>query len=119
MSSFNATDYFGSGPHTFTVGPRGQQWARSIDLGTPVAGIQTLGDHTPTIEVRGRLTAADATALNTLTGALEAAAGTKGTLTDDSGRSWSDVTFVEIAYDGPPQTGRLISLGYRALFAAL
>jgi hypothetical protein len=119
MSTFAGADLFGSGPHTLSVGPRGKQWARSIDLGTPSAGIEVLGDHTTSIEVRGRLTAADTTALNAIAAALESAAGSKGTLVDDSGRTWADLTLIEVVYDGPPQTGRLVSIAYRTLFATL
>lgn len=117
MSSFNGADYFGSGPHSFAQGPRGKQWARNVDLGTSDPGIQILGDHTPTVEVQGRLTAPDAAGLKALTDALEAAAGSKGDLVDDSGRTWEEQTLIEIVYDGPSLAGRTVSIGYRALFA--
>ncbi len=119
MSSFHATDYFGSGPHTFTVGPIGKQWARWVDLGAGDPGIVMLGDHTVTVEVRGRLVAASAGALVALTAALEGAAGDKGDLADDGGRVWTGVKLLDIAYDGPPVLGREWSVGYRAVFAGL
>ena len=119
MSSFAGTDYFGSGPHAFSVGPRGKQWARKVDLGLAEAGIQTLGNHTLAVEVRGRLVAADAPALFALSGALEGASGGKGDLADDAARLWEGMTLVEVKYDGAPQAGRQWSIGYRALFAAL
>lgn len=117
MSSFAGADYFASGPHAFAVGPRGKQWIRPVDLGSATAGIQVLGDHALTVEVNGRLTASSHAALATLADALEAAAGTKGDLTDDTGRTWTALRLLDVAYDGPPQTGRTVSIGYRALFA--
>ncbi|HYC99837.1 MAG TPA: hypothetical protein VEB22_01300 [Phycisphaerales bacterium] len=119
MSSFDGLDLFGSGPCTFTAGPRGSQWARKIDLGTNDAGIHILGAHTVSVEVRGRLTAANAAALKAVTDALDAAAGNKGDLVDDTGRTWPDLTLIEIVYEAPPESGRLWSIPYRAYFAGL
>lgn len=119
MSSFNGTDYFGSGPHTFAVGMSGKQWARWVDLGTPDPGLTMLGDHTLTVEVRGRLVGASAAALFALTGALEGAAGIKGDLIDDLGRTWSGLKMLDVVYDGPPSAGREWSVAYRVLFAGL
>ncbi|HZW08091.1 MAG TPA: hypothetical protein VFF65_13290 [Phycisphaerales bacterium] len=116
MSTFDGLDLFGSGPCTFTAGPRGSQWARNVDLGTPAAGIQVLGGHTVSVEVRGRLTAATAPALKAVTDALEAAAGVKADLIDDTGRTWPDLTLIEIVYEAPPESGRLWSIPYRAYF---
>lgn len=119
MSSFNSEDLFSSGPCTFEVGPRGLQWARKIDLGMSAPGIEVLGDHTPTVRVRGRLTAASAAALTTLTDALEAQVNTKGDLFDDAGRTWSGLTMIEVLYDGPPEVGRVCSIGYTAHLVVL
>jgi hypothetical protein len=119
VSSFNGQDLFGSGPCTFTPGPRGGQWASKIDLGSPDPGIDVLGDHPVSVEVRGRLTAASAAALTDLAGAIEAQAGTKGDLVDDGGRTWSGVRLIEVAYDGPPECGRLFSIGYRVLLVEM
>ncbi|MDP1663406.1 MAG: hypothetical protein Q8L55_15960 [Phycisphaerales bacterium] len=117
MSSFNGEDLFGSGPCTFASGPRGRQWARAVDLGTSDPGLTVLGDHTLAVEVRGRLTAASAAALAALTDALEDQAGNKGDLIDDAGRTWEGITLVEVVYDGPPEVGRVWSVGYRVLLA--
>lgn len=119
MSSFNGEDLFGSGPCTFASGPRGKQWARAVDLGSSDPGITVLGDHTRTVEVRGRLTAATTADLAALTDAIEDQAGNKGDLIDDAGRTWSGLTLVEVVYDGPPEAGRVWSIGYRVLLAML
>lgn len=119
MSSFNGTDYFGSGPHSFSVGPSGKQWARWVDIGTADPGIAMLGDHTATVEVRGRLVGASAAALFALADALEGGAGDKGDLVDDLGRTWGGMKLLDVVYDGPPVAGREWSIGYRALFAGL
>lgn len=119
MSSFNSEDLFASGPCTFEVGPRGQQWARKVDLGVSAPGIEVLGDHTTTVRVHGRLTAASAAALTTLGDALEAQVDSKGDLVDDTGRTWSGLTMIEVVYEGPHDVGRLWSVGYTALFAVL
>lgn len=119
MSSFNATDYFGSGPHTFASGPLGKQVERKLDLGMLDAGLEVLGDYMATVTVSGRLVAASAAALRTLTGALEGAAGVKGDLIDDTDRTWESLTLAEIRYDGPPQAGREWSIGYRVLFVEM
>ena len=119
MSSFDSLDLFASGPCVFEAGPRGRQWARKVDLGTDEPGIQVLGDHTLTVRVRGRLSAASAAALTTLSDALEAQVDSKGDLIDDDARMWKGLTMIEVVYEGPPEVGRLWSVGYTALFAAL
>lgn len=119
MSSFNGTDCFGSGPHEFSVGPRGLQWATKLSLGTVDGGIDAVGEHTLTVEVRGRLVASSAAALGTLAGTLESLTSNKGDLVDDTGRTWEAIRMLEVVYDGPATVGRVWSVGYRVLFAAI
>lgn len=119
MSEFNGMDLFGSGPAEFLTGPRGTQSALKVDLGLAEPGLTALGDHTPTVAVSGCLCAADAPSLWAALDDLHAQIGTKGDLSDDAGRTWSGVTMLEVACEGPPRRGRLWTLPYRVLFAEI
>lgn len=123
-SSFKGTDYFGSGPHRFTVGRQGRRVvslsAVSGDVSVP--GRIESGDWDLRVEVRGRLVATSEAALWTLRDALTAQGAfgvAPGTLRDPHGRSWDDMYLLYVEWGGPVSRGRTVSTGYAAYFGQL
>lgn len=122
MSSFKGLNLFGSGPHRFEHGPRGQLITIDFFGGDPGGGSTAQGLIDWTIVLRGRLTASGESALRTLRDAVIAqlqATPTPGTLIDENGHSWANMTFVRYTEDGPVNKGRVWSVGYEAVFQAL
>lgn len=123
MSSFKGLNLFGSGPHTFRCGPRGQLVTLDyLSGGGSGSTAQGLTDWT--IEVAGRLVANSTGALGTLRDAIiaqveAAATPVPGTLIDNAGRSFSGLSLVRYEELGPTDHGRSVSVAYRAVFQKL
>ncbi len=121
-SSFNSLDLFGSGPHRFREGRRGQVWLEP-EQADPAGDTTTLlGEREPDVVVTGRLVGATESALWQLRDAITAELTdppTGATLEDQSGRQWADMSFLEFRVDDRVDRGRSISVGYRALFRRL
>lgn len=120
-SSFNSLDLFGSGPHRFQEGRRGQVW---LEPEQQAAGDSTLllGERELEVVVTGRLVAASESALWALRGAIAAQLTdppTAATLEDQSGHQWADMSFIEFRPADRIDRGRTFSLGYRAVFRGL
>ena len=120
-SSFKSLDLFGSGPHVFEVGRQGRRVVSlSAATGDPsVAGSFESGDYELRVTVRGRLVASSESALWALRDAIsdEAAFGVSGgDLVDQHGRTWSGVKLFYVEWEGSVDRGRVLSIGYEALF---
>lgn len=120
-SSFKALDLFGSGPHVFEVGRQGRRVVPlSAVSGDPsVPGSFESGDHELRVTVKGRLTASSESALWALRDAIAAQAAFEvsgGNLIDQHGRTWSDVKLLQVEWLGGVDRGRVLSIGYEALF---
>lgn len=118
-SSFKSKDLFGSGPHRFAMGKRGQLVVSSFALGAGDAGSVWLGLIETDITVRGRLQATSEAALWTLRDAVVAELvdpPVAGTLVDLNGRSWSTMSFVSYVEGDRTDRGRVRSVAYTAIF---
>jgi len=120
-SSFKGLDLFGSGPHVFEVDRQGR---RIIPLSlvagdASVAGTFESGDYELRVTVKGRLSALSESALWTLRYAIASQAAfnvEEGDLVDQHGRTWSDVKLFQVEWSGSVDRGRVLSVGYEALF---
>lgn len=122
MSSFKSLNLFGSGPHRFRTGPRGQLVTQDFFVGGSGGGstAQGLIDHD--VIVAGRLVATSESGLWTLRDAILAqleATPTPGTLVDGHGRSWTGMSFVGYTEADRTDRGRVTSIAYTALFKKL
>lgn len=117
-SSWNGLDLFGSGPHRFAVGRRGQLMVNTFG-GVPSPEFFALGLLPLEITVTGRLVASSEGELASLRGAIVDELDdppTPGTLIAQSGLSWVQMSLVRFEETGPVDRGRTISVGYRAVF---
>lgn len=120
-SSFKGVDLFGSGPHVFEVGRQGRRVVSiSAVSGDPSApGSFESGDYELRVTLRGRLVASSESALWSLRDAIAAQAAfevSAGELIDQHGRSWDDVKLFQVEWSGVVDRGRVLSIGYEALF---
>ncbi|MBI1190679.1 MAG: hypothetical protein GC200_08390 [Tepidisphaera sp.] len=121
-SSFKGLDLFGSGPHRFSVGPRGQLITANFFNGGGDAGSTLQGLIAWQVVVKGRLVAASEAALNALREAVLAqleATPTPGDLVDTHGRTWSGMSFVTFQEGDRVDRGRVWSVSYTATFLHL
>lgn len=119
MSSFKSLDLFGSGPHRFRTGPRGQLVTQDFFVGGSGGGSTAQGLIDYDVIVTGRLVATSESALWTLRDAIVAqleASPTPGTLADSQGRSWTGISFVGYTEADRTDRGRVRSIAYTALF---
>ncbi|MCE7973863.1 MAG: hypothetical protein DYG92_05970 [Leptolyngbya sp. PLA1] len=119
MSSFKSLNLFGSGPHRFRTGPRGQLVTQDFFVGGTGGGSTAQGLIDYDVIVTGRLVATSEAALWTLRDAILAqieATPTPGTLVDDHGRSWTGMSFVAYTEADRTDRGRVRSIAYTALF---
>jgi hypothetical protein len=118
MSTFDSADLFGSGPHRFSLGIRGQQLARNSDVTADPAsaGLQAIGSLDGEVLVRGRLVAADDAGLQALIDAIAAKLDVESNLVDNHSNTYADVTFISFAAADRTDRGRDVSLGYTARF---
>lgn len=121
-STFKGLDLFGSGPHRFSVGPRGQLITANFFNGGGNAGSTLQGLIAWQVIVKGRLVAGSEAALNALRDAVIAQLEplpTPGTLVDTRGRTWSDMNFVTFQEGDRVDRGRVWSVTYTATFVRL
>lgn len=122
MSSFNSIDLFGSGPHRFSIGKRGELAVPAYVLGGSGSGSTVLGPIELDITVTGRLIATSDAALWTLRDAITAQAThppNPATLIDQHGHAWTGMALLTFQEQDRTDRGRSISLGYKALFRRL
>lgn len=118
-SSFKGVDLFGSGPHRFQIGKRGEVVVSLAYGSSPQAGSLYLGLGELDITVSGRLVASGESALWTLRDAVVGQLvdpPTAGVLVDLTGRSWADMSFITYTEGDRTDRGRVRSVGYVAVF---
>lgn len=119
MSSFKSLPLFSSGPHRFALEPQGQLVIPKLRLGIQLSGSGWLGLEELTIAITGRLIAASESALWTLRDAITAQLiepPTPGTLIDNTGRSFTQMSFITFEEADRTDRNRVYSLGYVARF---
>ncbi|MDI1288489.1 MAG: hypothetical protein PSX37_00880 [bacterium] len=120
-SSFKSLNLFGSGPHRFALGKRGQLVVSDFALGGSGAGSTPQGLIELDVVVTGRLVASSESALWTLRDAVAAQLTDPlqtGTLIDLHGRTFTGMSFITFEQTGPTDRNRQFSLPYRAVFRA-
>lgn len=118
-SSYKGLDLFGSGPHRFSMGKRGQLVVSHFALGAFDAASTPLGLIETDVTVRGRLVAGGETALWALRDAITAQLvhpPDPGTLIDLHGRGWPGMSFISYAEGDRVDRGRARSVAYTAIF---
>jgi hypothetical protein len=119
MSSFKSINLFGSGPHRFSLSVQGEEVVPNYVLGNGDHGTYPVGPRELDVIVTGRLVAASESALWTLRDAIAAQLTdppVPGTLIDNHGRSWSNMSFIRYEEHGPTDRGRVCSIAYTATF---
>jgi hypothetical protein len=121
MSSFDGSDLFGSGPHRFHIGPRGDELrAMMIVNGDPSqAGLQTVGPLDADILVRGRLIADSDAALQALLSTIStklADPPVTSDLEDNHATTYSGFSFISFTPADRIDRGAKVSLAYTARF---
>ncbi len=122
MSSFKSLDLFGSGPHRFSVGKRGELAVPAYVLGGSGSGSTILGPIELDVIITGRLIASTEANLWALRDAAAAQAGhppSPGTLIDNHGRIWTSMTFLTYQEQDRTDRGRTVSIHYKATFRRL
>jgi len=120
-SSFKGLDLFGSGPHRFSTGKRGELVVSHFALGVYDAASSPFGLLELDVVVKGRLVASSESALRVLRDAVTAQLShppVPGTLIDLHGRSWSGMSLVSYTEADRVDRGRAWSVGYTAVFRA-
>jgi hypothetical protein len=119
-SQFRDEGIFNSGPHRFSIGPRGESMVSNLVIGaSPSHGTTAQGERELDIVVTGRLVAADESSLWALRDAVMAQLThppTTGKLQDHHGTSWTDMSFIEFVEEDRTDRGRVRSVGYKAVF---
>jgi len=121
-SSFRSLNLFGSGPHRFTVGRRGQLLVPDLFLSGSGSGSTPQGLIELDVLVTGRLVASSEAALRTLESAIAAQLTDPlqvGTLIDLHARSFANMSFIIFEQAAPTERNRQFSLPYLARFRAL
>lgn len=119
MSSFKGLNLFGSGPHRFSLAKQGHLLTSDFFFGGAGGGSTAQGLIDLDVVVRGRLIAASDASLWTLRDSVAAQLldpPTPGTLIDEHGRSWAGMSFVGYVEEDRVDRGRVVSVGYEAVF---
>jgi len=121
MSTIAGQGLFNSGPHRFVVRAVGSLYFPPLSIDFLQTTTEVIGPIELAIEQRGRLVAASAGALWTLVAAIRAAAESQltGTLVDNNGQSWSDMTLLRLRPADRVDRGRVVSLAYEADYVRL
>lgn len=102
----------------FVMGVQGELAPLNISLGITDAGSTLLGLLELNVTVEGRLVAGSESGLWTLRDAVTAELAdppTAGTLVDNGGRTWTNMTFISYT-ETAVSRGRAWSVGYMAVF---
>ncbi|MHC4976130.1 MAG: hypothetical protein ACYTF7_05935 [Planctomycetota bacterium] len=115
MSSLAGNSYFDSGPHRFTTRTLGSLVVPPLTIDFLQTHHTALGTLQLVVEQRGRLIATSWDALWDQVETIRSAAETRvlGTLIDNHGRAWSNMTIVRFNPDNQVDVGRVYSLAYR------
>jgi len=120
MSNFEGLDLFGSGPARFRVMAQGSVVVANYVIGaTPPNGSTAHGPIELDVVVRGRLVATTESGLWALREAITAQLTdppTNGSLFDDHGHKWEDMSFIRYTEGDRTDRGRVKSMAYEAVF---
>lgn len=119
MSSYRSQNLFGSGPHRFSLARQGELTVPAYVLNGSGSGSLLMGGIELDVVITGRLTASSQSALWSLRDAITAMftqPPTPGTLIDQYGRTWTNMTFITFQELDRTDRGRTVSLGYKAVF---
>lgn len=122
MSSFKGIDVFGSGPHRFSAGPRGQLLISALSQNQYDPSTFPLGLIEEEVRVRGRLVGATQAQLRQrVDGAVAMLVNPPepGTLIDGHGRAYAGMSFVRFEEHDRTDRGREFSVSYEAVFRRL
>ncbi len=117
MVMLDGNAVFGSGPCRVMEGPRGEYVLTKARVSPFQAGSEAIGPLEVRLIVTGRLVAGVAADLNTLVQSITdllADPPNVYTVSDELGREWSDMAFVLFEPTGPVESGREVSMAYRA-----
>jgi hypothetical protein len=121
-STFKGLSLFSSGPHRFSVGTTGSDLLPNWRIIPQTPGTTVIGPLEVGVVVRGVLVAGSEAGLWALRDALQAQVTHPpqvGTLVDQNGRSWADMTLVRLESADRTDRGRQWSIGYSASFVRL
>lgn len=121
MSSYRGNDVFGSGPHRFTLGRRGQAVlpVESLTQVPSIYAFVVVGNFDERVFVAGRLVSASEASLWSLRQALIGetdVSNSPATLVNSDGRSYLNMRMVMYEETGPVGRGRAWSVAYLAEF---
>lgn len=121
MSSIDGQVLFDSGPHRFVVRSVGTLFFPPLSLDFLQTTTELIGPIELAIRQTGRIVATTESGMRSLIDAIKAAgeARVNGTLIDNAGQSWTDMTFLRFRPEDRVDRGRVISLEYRADYVRL
>lgn len=121
-SAYKGLDLFGSGPHRFAEGRRGQALVSELGMDPPGPGSRYWGLLEASVVVSGRLAGASESQLWSRVDALLAQVidpPVPGVLRDVHGREWDEMSLVRVTLGDRVDRGRVWSVAYRARFLRL
>ncbi len=115
MSSLAGNTYFNSGPHRFTTRTLGSLVVSPLAIDFLQTDHVVLDKLQLVIIQTGRLIGTDWDNLWDQVDTIKSAAQSRvfGTLIDNNGRSWPNITIVRFKPEDRVDTGRVVSLAYR------
>jgi hypothetical protein len=121
VSTIAGQGLFNSGPHRFRLRPVGTLAVPPLVLDSVQTTTAILDEIEVALEQTGRLIDTTPAGLWDQVEAIRAAAESRlnGTLIDETGRSWSDMTLLRFAMAGQLCRGRVVSVGYEAVYVRL
>ncbi len=121
MSSIAGHTLFNSGPHRFIVRPVGMLYVPPLFFDPIQTTTNVVTQLELTIIQTGRLIGASESDLWSQVNAIKSAAEVQlnGTLTDNNGVTWTDMTLLRFAPADRVDRGRVISLAYEATYIRL
>lgn len=118
-AQFNGSAVFGGGPLAFSEEAVAHALVSTFTIAGAGGGALTLGLRDVEVSVSGRFAASSLAALNTLRSGLRSLVTdplTTGTLEDDLGGTWADMSLIRYDEHGPIERGRVWSVGWSAVF---
>lgn len=121
MSSIDGQSLFDSGPHRFVIRSVGTLYFPPLSLDFLQTSTELIGPIELAIRQTGRLVSTTESGLWSLVDAIKSAGESQlnGTLIDNAGQSWTDMTFLRFRPDDRVDRGRVISLAYTADYIRL
>lgn len=121
MSTIAGQGLFNSGPHRFRLRPVGTLAVPPLVIDVVQTTTAILDQIEVALEQTGRLIDATPSGLWDQVEAIRQAAEARlnGVLIDETGRSWTDMTLLRFEMVGQLSRGRVVSVGYEALYVRL